>query len=127
MSTIEPGTPVRVVIEGEYERKRGIDGPFILITTPGDSAATLEPDDPAVTVTPLDPERPTLSHDTLRVLLATHMEGNTYLCSRVWEAWQYNTMTDEDFEPAGENEEFMDDLTQAILDHIQAAHAEWTL
>lgn len=35
--------------------------------------------------------------------------GLAYACTRAWEAWQYGTMTEEDFTPAAETE-IRDDL-----------------
>lgn len=125
MSELEPGTPVRVIIEGEVLSVLP-EGVLDVRTSGQMQRFLVRPGDPDITVTPLNSERPKLDHDSLRALLAEHMRGNTYLCTRVWEAWQYGTMTDEDFEPAGENDEFMDDLTQGILVLIQAAHPEWT-
>jgi len=37
-------------------------------------------------------------------------------CSRVWEAWQYGTMTQDDFTPAIEETEWVDEFKQQIKD-----------
>lgn len=41
--------------------------------------------------------------------------GDAYLCTRVWQAWMYNTMTQDDFVLAGEDPDFVHDLGEAIL------------
>jgi len=33
-----------------------------------------------------------------------------YSCSRVWEAWQYGTMTQDDFSPLEEDENIYNDI-----------------
>jgi hypothetical protein len=38
---------------------------------------------------------------------------SVYVCGRVWEAWQYGTMTEDDFQPASECEEVLDSLIEA--------------
>lgn len=39
--------------------------------------------------------------------------GDTYVCGRVWAAWQYGTMTADDFQPAAECDEVLDALVEA--------------
>ena len=51
------------------------------------------------TETPARPWEPTGADSDLDTLL----EGY-YWCGRAWEAWQYKTMTEDDFEEAGECE-----------------------
>lgn len=56
-------------------------------------------------VTPSDEELRQRVADCLR---------EVYTCSRVWEAWQYNTMTEDDFAPAWESDDLIDDLVAAL-------------
>lgn len=37
-----------------------------------------------------------------------------YICSRVWEAWSVNTMTQNDFHEAAYDEDFIGDMTDSI-------------
>lgn len=38
-----------------------------------------------------------------------------YICHRVWEAWQYGTMTRDDFEPAEDNDEWLEDTIENVV------------
>ncbi len=38
---------------------------------------------------------------------------DVYVCNRVWSAWSYGTMTENDFSPASECDEVLDSLVQA--------------
>lgn len=104
MTAIEPGTPVRVVIEGHVLFKT--DEKF-RVDTP-EEHYTFYPTDPAVTVMPLDPERPTLDRETLALAVrnADH-------------AWTMGS-------GLKTHETWTGHLTDAILALIQAAHPEWT-
>jgi hypothetical protein len=51
-------------------------------------------------------------HQKLRDAFAQALTG-VYVCGRVWEAWQYGTMTEDDFQPASECEEVLDSLIEA--------------
>lgn len=42
--------------------------------------------------------------------------GNTYDCTRVWEAWRIGTMSQYDFVPVNEDDDRMHELTVAALD-----------
>lgn len=110
MSTIEPGTPVRVVIDGTYEYPGG--GDPAIVETKGGWLYPLtdadESDDPAVTVTPLDPERPTLDRDTIAWQLHKH-----HWPLRCWDGEYTSTRT-----------RYLS-LADAMLTLIQAAHPEW--
>lgn len=44
--------------------------------------------------------------------------GDTYHCSRTWEAWQYGTMTEEDFSPASEDDDFLMGAADRIINTI---------
>ncbi|MEC5149175.1 hypothetical protein [Cryobacterium sp. GrIS_2_6] len=59
-----------------------------------------------------EPER-----EALREVVAECLRDITYTCGRVWEAWQYGTMTQDDFSPAWED----DEVTGGIVDAILAA------
>jgi len=39
---------------------------------------------------------------------------STYVCGRVWDAWNVGTMTQDDFQPAAECDELIDELVQAV-------------
>lgn len=39
---------------------------------------------------------------------------SVYVCGRVWEAWQYGTMSESDFQPAAECDEVLDSLVEAV-------------
>jgi hypothetical protein len=41
--------------------------------------------------------------------------GEALDCTRVWEAWSYGTMTEDDFSPVRDDEARMEELTQAAL------------
>ena len=53
-----------------------------------------------------------LSSDALRDV--------AYSCGRVWEAWQYGTMTQDDFSPEWEDEELLASIADALLPLIIA-------
>lgn len=40
--------------------------------------------------------------------------GDTYICERVWSAWEAGTMTKDDFSEASDSEELIDELYDAI-------------
>jgi hypothetical protein len=48
--------------------------------------------------------------------------GDTYWCKRVWSAWSYGTMTQEDFEPLGESNDFLDDVSKSLYEKIYEMH-----
>ena len=45
------------------------------------------------------------------------------LCSRVWEAWTHNTMTEDDFSQASDNEEFVEQIVDAVIAALPSAFA----
>jgi hypothetical protein len=49
----------------------------------------------------------------LRDEVASALE-DTYACTRVWEAWQYNTMTQNDFIPASEDDNVIQNVLNAF-------------
>ena len=53
--------------------------------------------------------------DELAEKFAEALRDVAFTCSRVWEAWQYGTMTQDDFSPAWENEELIGSLVDAVL------------
>ncbi|MGP4995505.1 hypothetical protein [Glutamicibacter ardleyensis] len=53
--------------------------------------------------------------DKMKLAVSEVISETTYMCSRVWEAWQYGTMTDEDFEPAWENDTLLTEVVEAVL------------
>lgn len=42
-----------------------------------------------------------LTREALEAHLTAEL-GDSYDCGRVWEAWSYNTMTEDDFVPVGD-------------------------
>ena len=61
----------------------------------------------------------TAAREDLQALVAESLREVAYTCTRTWEAWQYGTMTDEDFTPAWED----DELTGSMADEIVKAVA----
>ena len=39
----------------------------------------------------------------------------TYHCTRVWEAWSYGTMSEDDFEPAWLDVGFIDEIAESVF------------
>lgn len=48
--------------------------------------------------------------------VADGLNETVYTCSRVWSAWGYGTMSEDDFAPAWEDDELVDDLATVALD-----------
>lgn len=61
-----------------------------------------------------EPAAARTKRDDLRDELAKIL-ADTYVCSRVWEAWEVGTMSSQDFSPASEDEEIVDSLIDAVL------------
>lgn len=56
-----------------------------------------------------------LSHDKLVDIISEQLKlHELYSCSRSWEAWQYGTMTIEDFSLAGEDNDIVIDIVDEI-------------
>lgn len=45
---------------------------------------------------------------------AVELASDTMFCTRVWSAWGYGTMTEDDFVNANEESEFIGDIAKAI-------------
>lgn len=60
-----------------------------------------------------------LDKDELAQLIAEHL-GGAYHCTRVWEAWNVGTMSQDDFEPVDESET-PTEIAEAIISAIRAA------
>ncbi len=60
-----------------------------------------------------------LDKEELAQLIAEHL-GGTYHCTRVWEAWNVGTMSQDDFEPVDESET-PTEIADAVIDAIRAA------
>ena len=58
-------------------------------------------------------EVPLLTDEELREAFAQNL-GGTYVCTRVWIAWSYGTMSEDDFYPASESDDLLDSLVQAV-------------
>jgi hypothetical protein len=54
-------------------------------------------------------------HEALSVIVAEGMRDVAYSCTRVWEAWQYGTMQQEDFAPAWEDEDLIGGIVEDAL------------
>lgn len=48
------------------------------------------------------------------------LAGEAYQCTRVWEAWMYKTMTDEDFVDASDGP-LPEEVAAAVMPHVDAA------
>lgn len=47
--------------------------------------------------------------------IAKGLRDVAYSCGRVWEAWQYGTMSQNDFSPAWEDDELLDSLVAELV------------
>jgi len=56
-------------------------------------------------------------------LAADALSEVTYTCSRTWEAWQYNTMTEDDFAPAWEDGELLASVVDSVLEALDGDKA----
>ena len=65
--------------------------------------------------------------DRMREAVAEVISETTYTCSRVWEAWHYGTMTDEDFSPAWEDGVLLTEVVQAVLAALPAPRTVTTV
>lgn len=59
-------------------------------------------------------DQPPTLDESLDEIFSDHFHDVTYNCTRVWGAWQYGTMGQDDFVPADEDEEFLTSLKAAI-------------
>ena len=55
------------------------------------------------------------ARDPLAELLATEIPDDIFACNRVWEAWSYGTMSQDDFTPANEESGLIAEIADAIL------------
>lgn len=56
-----------------------------------------------------------LNKEGLIDILRQHLTSDIYFCTRVWAAWQVGTMSEDDFTPVNEDDEFIYELSTAIL------------
>jgi len=78
----------------------------------------------AETTTPSGADVP--DRDAFAELINSHMTG-VYHCTRVWEAWNYGTMSESDFIPAGESSlagEIADEILSTAVAALIAREAE---
>ena len=54
----------------------------------------------------------------LRELLEECLSETVFTCSRVWEAWSYGTMGEDDFAPAWEDEELIENIISTTFQNI---------
>ncbi len=52
--------------------------------------------------------------ERLRYAIADSL-GDIYVCSRVWSAWSYGTMSEDDFAPAADDDDVLDNLVDAAI------------
>jgi hypothetical protein len=52
--------------------------------------------------------------EQLRDAFSEALTDSAYVCTRVWSAWGYGTMSEDDFTPANECEELLDSLIDAV-------------
>lgn len=57
-----------------------------------------------------DTKRKELLEDIIKDTLV-----DTYTCSRVWDAWAHNTMSEDDFHHAPDDEDLVDEMVYKIL------------
>ncbi|SDK80822.1 hypothetical protein [Arthrobacter sp. ok362] len=55
------------------------------------------------------------ARDELAELLAGEIPSDIYACNRVWEAWSYGTMSQDDFTPANEESDLVAEIADAVL------------
>lgn len=48
-------------------------------------------------------------------VIAEHLGGDAYFCTRVWEAWGVGTMSANDFEPIVDDDEFIHEMATAAI------------
>lgn len=53
--------------------------------------------------------------EAAKVVVADCLRETVYTCGRVWEAWQVGTMSEEDFAPAWEDDELINDIATEAL------------
>lgn len=53
----------------------------------------------------------------LRLQVAEAM-GDTLVCTRTWSAWGYGTMSEEDFYPAGEENDLVDSIVETVIQSL---------
>jgi len=62
-------------------------------------------------------------HSKVRDAIAANLTS-VYLCGRVWSAWNHGTMSEDDFQPADESDEFIEDITAAVVAALQSQPAQ---
>lgn len=58
-----------------------------------------------------------LDREELVVAIANCLDG-TYYCGRVWSAWQYGTMSEDDFVPVDETD-ILSELADTVIDLLE--------
>ena len=69
--------------------------------------------DQAMTIALMKSEQPEQEPVALREALASALTS-VYVCGRVWSAWGVGTMSEDDFIPASESDEVLDELVSAV-------------
>lgn len=57
-------------------------------------------------------------------LICRSLDGEYWYCDRVWSAWQDGTMSQDDFYPANEAEDMIEELADAIVNEIKLQEGE---
>ena len=65
----------------------------------------------------------TLTRGTLDERIRYFLQDN-YACTRVWEAWSYGTMTEDDFTPMEDDEDIVNDFKTLVQEQVDRAIAE---
>ena len=55
------------------------------------------------------------ARDEIQALVSESLRDVAYTCGRAWEAWQYGTMTQDDFSPAWEDDELVGSMADALI------------
>lgn len=74
------------------------------------------------TAAPAAPEQDEV-RDRVRDAVAEALDG-VYTCGRVWSAWSVGTMSEDDFAPAGEDDDVVDNIVDAALGAMKTATNE---
>lgn len=64
-----------------------------------------------------------MTETVLRTVIANALSdslGEAMDCTRVWSAWGYGTMSEDDFEIIADDPERLDELTQAVLNSLSS-------
>lgn len=72
-------------------------------------------------------QQPVAVLDTIRDAVRDSLSaalGEAMDCTRVWAAWRYKTMGEDDFQLVADNDERLDEILDAVLSHLTTPHGE---